>query len=316
MKKRRGVAVAIDPSITEPVHPFFLPKRWIPTTDAHDTEWPTPCRFCGGGVRADEAVYDGPWRQHPACRFGQPWERARWALDATGWEMSEQDAVLVAHSARVEFYAEHALQVEPTWTVKQRRQRLKAWDHAKTAITQTVARLDQLRIDAGMVDVTCVSGPCCWCGRTWGRDWQDHGHRWKSGEGAPLCGDCATIYVRTGSPAPNYWDTQRDGIAEALTGVPIHLSEVPDGIHAWAEVADDAATPGPSEPWGFLPDGAVEQYRWTQWARHGGRHAPAEHRAEALDRARVSREVARAAHDATETERRAALDTYGFTKEA
>lgn len=150
----------------------------------------------------------------------------------------------------------------------------------------------------------CASGWCAWCERSHAVDWLDHGHKWADGSAAPLCGDCSPVFSRRGGSL-SFWDDQRAGLAEAMTGVPLDLGEAaPALLTAYAETDDQAGT---GQPWSHLPRTAVEAFRWDMWARSGGQWAPEEHRAEALARL-AERAAARADHESA----RVAKDRYGF----
>jgi hypothetical protein len=345
MKRRRSrVGIKVEPT-PEPgplrVHEQVqAAQRLMPKSNAHDVDDACPCLVCGGPAERSE-THVGPWRRHRACEAVQayPADRLEAAARALGRHLDRIDAQLLGFS--VAPYSE--IHPEPTWTDEPLRVRL-PWRHVdREALDEAIGRLPELRVDAGLVDSPCVDGNCGWCGVREARGWASFGHTWADGTPAPLCGPCAAIFERTGRPDPAWWDAQRAGIAEAVSGVPVMLGETPPaGLRAFAEEEKARAraingggqapineplqgpmsepgtvksdiSEGDGTPWSHLPQVALEAYRWAVWGRWQGRYAPAEHRAEALARAEAV-EAARAAKVAAEVaEESARLDVFGFT---
>jgi len=197
---------------------------------------------------------------------------------------------------------------EPTWSGPPSQ----AWGHVdRAALREALLDVPLLRAEHGYDPARCVTGGCAWCGREESRSWHADGHVWADGTEAPLCAGCHGVYVAHGEPGANLWAAQREGIAEAVTGVPVQMGEsAPAGLLAYAEVAGDFTAGG--QPWEHLPAEAVEAYRWATWGRFDGRYAPPEHRAEAVARA-AEREAAREAKQAErEAEEAARADVHGF----
>jgi hypothetical protein len=184
------------------------------------------------------------------------------------------------------------------------------WRHVnEPRLRAAVEKLPTLMADAGLVETTCATGACAWCGtREASGLWADRGHTWSDGTGAPLCHHCATVYDRSGDPDPFWWEGQRAVLAEALTGVPVPMGTTPPTVRAFAEAEGDST----GEPWSHLPPAAVEAFRWSAWALYGGRFAPPEHRAEALARAEAAQAAKAARRAALEAEHLREQDVYGF----
>lgn len=313
-KKERGRVTVLLSDVPSPVTTWIEQERvrklMVPqrtATDAHDVELVTPCSTCGGPVERTEADWFGPWRRHPACARIVSFAPSRVAVAARSLGIAEvDDATAARTSYRVPLYAEG--HPEPTWLDTDRKRDRGAWLHVDrkallSSLSEATTETEELSIER-----PCEAGRCAWCGRAEALDWWAHGHQWRDGSEAPLCGDCAAVYERRGRPAPNYPDDARPALAEAITGVPVMLGEQPPpGLRAYVE----AEGAGDGSPWSHLPAAAVEAFKIAAWGRYGGRYAPPEHRAEAVARARAA-DVERAAGIAA---RVADADVYGFTKE-
>lgn len=282
---------------------FPPPPPPSPETDAHDCPIFTPCRTCGGATSPVGARYVGGWREHAGCAALVGFEPSRIvaAVHEHGLgALSESDAALLAVS--VPMYA--TTHPEPVWA---RGERSTAWSHVEgRALKRALASLPSLRDRP----TTCTDGPCAWCGVAEAMGWASHGHRWADGSEAPLCGVCSAVYLRHGSPSPNYFDEQREALSEAVTRVPQMMGYgVPDGLRAFAETSGDEPT---GQPWSHLDPTALESYRWEVWSRFDGAYAPVQHREEAQRRARERDAVMAertAEHEAEQAQR---ADVFGF----
>lgn len=312
MKRRRGrVGIKVEPT-PEPgplrVHEQVqAAQRLMPKSNAHDVDGACPCLVCGGPAERSE-THVGPWRRHRACEAVQayPADRLEAAARALGRHLERIDAALLGFS--VAPYSE--IHPEPTWSDDEPTRLRLPWRHVdREALDEAIGRLPELRVDAGLVDSPCTDGHCCWCGRREARGWASYGHTWADGTPAPLCGACAVIFERTGRPDPAWWDAQRGGIAEAVSGVPTMMGESPPaGLRAFAEGDDD----GTGEPWSHLPTEALEAFRWAAWGRWGAKYAPAERREEALRRVRAEEAAWSAREAARQAAESARVDVFGF----
>jgi hypothetical protein len=310
----RGITITVE----EVPEPSGLWQQSPPPrlrTDAHHVDGFTPCRVCGGAVGL-LGSYVGGWRQHTDCERLSGWPPYR-VMEATvalrllrkGGEVTHTDAQLMRY--RVPLYAD--VHPEPTWTDEKPS---RAWGHVdRKALAAALTELPALRVEAGLVPTLCVDGPCAWCGITSSMGWTAHGHKWRDGSPAPLCGACGVVHARHGSPMATAWDeTQRIAMGEALTGVPASQGNLPpEGLRGYAQTARSETSGRPTgEPWAHLPREAVEAYRWTEWGRYGGQYAPPEHRAEALTRAAALQAQRVAETAARDAEERSRADVFGF----
>lgn len=249
--------------------------------DARDAgEW-APCGTCGGAVAASDK-YAGRWRVHKRCMPGlsSPLLRVQAAAaEVIGADLAREDAVLVGREVVVQPYRDTG-DASP---VPARGRLPRRWGHVdRKALRKAVQNISYLRQVAGLDPTECVDGPCGYCGTVVAAGWADHGHKWRTGARAPLCGPCSTVYLRRGSPSPSYWDAQRVAVAEALTGVGPQVGEpAPAGLRAFGE---DYVPGEGGEPWAYLPVEAVERLRWSRWLRFGAKNCPPEHRNEARRR--------------------------------
>lgn len=244
-----------------------------PRTSARDVVL-SPCRGCGGLMAG--ANFTGIWREHPRCK-GDHEARVLAAGKALGLGVIEQHVAALVAGVAPRYSDQHP---EPTWKEGERPQ--DAWAHVDRSAL--VAALQQVRDELQEAETPgpCALGACAWCGRLEDVAWFDHGHTWDDGTSAPLCSTCGPVYDRRGG-SPRYYDDQRPGIAEAISGVPIMMGEadcIPAGLLAFAE--SDEASDG--TPWSHLNPDAVEKYRWSRWLMLGGKHCPPEHREEAARR--------------------------------
>lgn len=179
------------------------------------------------------------------------------------------------------------------------------WNHVRMRdVVRATMQARQLLAEAAM-PVPDEWGRCGWCGIEESVVWFERGHRRPDGSPVALCSDCGPIFDRRGKSAA-FLDDQRLGLVEAITGVPPTLGEsAPTGLLA----ALEAPERGDGSAWSHLPTEAVEALRWDRWGRFNGKHAPEEHRSEAVARAR-SRERSRAARLAAQE----SPDLYGFAQ--
>jgi hypothetical protein len=300
--------VVLDPDApTPPSRPFVGQRPVTVTTDAHTVRAFAPCRVCGGAA-GPGVGYFGVWRQHPGCASVAASETARLqaAVVALGLgEVSWPDAGLLAVAVPC-FEVTHP---EPTWEPGEHTM---PWCHVdRNALVAALSRLPQLRAEAGLLPVVCTAGRCAWCGCVFSFTWWQHGHVWPDGTPAALCQGCHLVFVRHGEPDPGWWDGQRPGIAEALTGVPAQMGEQPPaGVVGYAE--HEREEPDGIDAWCHLDPDAVAAYRWAQWGRFGAKYAPVQHKAEAV--ARAAARDAKRAERAAEAEASAAerANVYGF----
>lgn len=314
-RKNRPVQVAIDPGATtdrggEPA--VMLRARALaagPKTSAHDTDADCPCCVCGGPADRSEPHW-GPWRLHRHCQSVKGSQPSRLVAAARALALPEIDWT-EASLLRFACPAYADAHPEPVWTDEPMRVRL-PWRHLDRArFADAIAELPALRVEAGLDPSTCVSGSCAWCGRLESAGWGSYGHRWADGTEAPLCRDCGRIYEAAGEPDPAWWEGQRDGIAQAITFVPVMMGETPPaGLLAYAE--GEGASDG--TPWSHLPAESVEAFRWWAWGRFNGRYSPPEHRSEAVRRHQAA-EAAKAARTAAkQAEDAARADVFGFSR--
>jgi hypothetical protein len=315
MKLRHKVtieATAPPTPVASPLQPHEQAAAYRamnPQHSAHDEPGEAPCWACGGPC-APGSLHWGVWRLHAACEAlrGSPAARLTACCRALARQISDEDARLVPFDPRP-FAERHP---EPVWTDEPTRDRL-PWRHIEArALDAGLARLPELRVAAGLVETSCVTGRCAWCGVLEARTWSDRGHHWADGSPAPLCGSCARTYDAAGSPDPGWWDGQRAWLASALSGTPAMSGQTPPaGLLAFAEVEET----GDGQPWGHLDPEAVESYRWAVWGRYNGAYAPPEHRQEALRRARAHDEAMAARMAARSAAEAARQDVFGFTRQ-
>ena len=295
-----GQAPTLNPS--QQVQAMMAARAVEPSTDAHGTTEPTPCRVCGASVDAEGAAYLGVWRQHPGCVPAGVFAPHR-VVEAARWlqldDLTLMEATLIPY--RLPLFAE--VETEPT----SRPQRL-PWRHVdRKALSRALAELPDLRVDAGLDPSTCTLGRCAWCGVEESLAWTLHGHRWADGTEAPLCKDCGESYEQRGRPLPSFWQEQREAISQALTGVALPMGySAPQTLLAYAERPD-----GDGSAWSHLRVEAVDSYRWWVWTKWPS-HAPEEVRQEARQRAaqQEARKAAQRAQEAAVAAERA--DVHGF----
>jgi hypothetical protein len=266
------------------------------TRSAHGVEGPTPCHTCGGPCERIEGRH-GPWRRHIKCeRISQPWQRVRAAAEHYSLPVTDDEARAAA--IIVPTYAEgHA---GATYSDAEHVSR--PWAHVRLPEIVRGLMLGRQRLAEAAAPMPCDLGRCGWCGTEKSVRWSDYGHVRHDGTSAPLCDACGPVFDRRGQSA-KFWDDQRGGIAEAMTGAPPNMGEeFPDALRAHAEVGG-----GDGTAWSHLPCDAVEAFRWARWGRSNGRYAPPEHKAEALARA-----GARAAERAARQAAHATVDPFGF----
>ena len=311
--KRRGVSIHIE-DVPEPtttwterqrLYKLSEPKRTA--TDAHNVDEPTPCSTCGGPVDKLEAEWWGPWRRHPSCARIVARSASRLPVVTSFLGIAEVDAVTAALTEyRIPLYSEgHA---EPTYLPEDRKRDREPWAHVDRKAL--LSAISGAATEAAEREIArpCDLGRCAWCGRIESVEWTAYGHSWADGSEAPLCADCSPVYERRGHPSPQYPEDARTALGEALSGVPAQLgSDGTPGLLAYIE----AEGAGDGTAWSHLPPEAVDAFRWAEWGRYGGRYAPPERRAEALDRARQI-DAERAAGIAA---REAEADAFGFLRE-
>lgn len=305
-KPRKGYAIeiaqeALEPSTTWTPAPYVAEK---PKVSARDVPEPTPCRICGGAVDQVEGVHSGRWRQHredcPSLSARSEFRVAPAAAHlGLGIEISDDLAGAVdmfiptyeGTGASPVYSADHVDRLP--WHHVDRKALVKALLIAKGALTEAAKPRE------------CEQGRCCWCGVARALDWRLWGHKWPDGSDAPMCEECSKTYVRRGHPSPSYPADAHLSLVEAITGVgPSMGDEAPALLKAFHEVGQGGSG---DERWDYLPAGAVEALRWSLWGRFGGKHAPAEHKAEAVARARAKESDRAAKLTAIEH-----ADPYGF----
>lgn len=294
------VSITLDPGALAPREVWSPPTYGTPTAapgrSAHDEPGPTPCFVCGGSCDAKEDRW-GNWRRHREClSVTQPWQRVRAAAEWFALRVSDSEAY-AADLFVADYGDEHASPLYSKDDVDR-----SPWSHIKMSkVVRAVLEARQALAETE-VPKECEQGACAWCGVAESLTWTDAGHVRHDGTSAPLCSICAPCFDKyPGSAA--FFEDQRGGIAEALTGVsPDMLETFPAELRAHAEVGG-----GDGEPWSHLPPEAVEAFRWERWGRYGGAYALPEHKAEAVARAEAL-EADRATRMAV-TEK---ADPYGF----
>lgn len=287
--------------------PYAPPKFSHPTTparSAHDLpkDSTAPCFTCGGECDSKEDRW-GPHRRHRDCLpLTQAWQRLH---AAAVWfavpDVTENEAWCAADT----FYVPEFSDTHPSAVYGKADADRSPWSHVE--MRSVVRAIMEARQALSEVDApkACELGVCGWCGVAKSSDWSDYGHVRSDNTKAPLCAVCGPIFdVLPGDYVAARWDDQRGGLAESLTGVPADLLETfPHGLRAHAETGG-----GTGEPWSHLRAEAVEAFKWERWARYNGVHAPPEHKAEALARARALEADKEARTIATQT-----ADRFGFT---
>lgn len=304
-KPKPSVRIELAPGANL-VHPTeYTPPRFsnaAPSPSAHylDKGEMAPCHTCGGPCDEKEDRW-GNWRRHREClTLTQPWEKVRAAARWFSIPITDDEAWTTDL-----FIADYA-DGHPSAVYSTKDADRSPWSHVSLkSVVRAVMQAKQMLAEVEEPKA-CELGLCGWCGVEKSDDWIDAGHVRADNSKAPLCSTCGPLYDKLPGDPSSYWDDQRVGLAEALTGVqPDMLETFPVGLRAHAEVGG-----GTGEPWSHLPAEAVEEYRWQAWGRAGGRYAPDEHRAEAVARA-AALEADRAARTvATQTS-----DPYGFSSQ-
>lgn len=307
-KRPRVLITAIDDPpptlpIAERLNGRVVYEEPRPTTNAREVDEACPCRVCGGGVEVSGSTW-GIWRQHRECSSLSSSSQARLIAAASTLGVADVDHELASLThLRVPNYLD--VHHEPTWTDRDRARNRGPWAHVDrkqlvAALSEAMAERDELSIPR-----PCLDGRCAWCGIQESLDWRAYGHKWPDGSEAPLCVDCAEVYERRGWPSTQFWDDQRNAIAETITRMAGSLGEEqPNALKAFAEVDADR---GDGRPWSHLDAEALERFRWARWTLYGGFHAPIEVKDEAIARAQDE--------DAQKAEQTAAqvdADPFGF----
>jgi hypothetical protein len=230
---------------------------------------------------------------------------AYWAgVPGMSWRVSGDETVLSNRAERA-----------PVYSPEQPVQR--AWEHVSEAdlawLLDGVSRLPTLRSEAGLVDTSCTTGSCAWCGAYTSDHWHDEGSQWADdGSPAPLCHRCWLVFDRHRDDfALRGYDAQRAGISEALTGVPCGLGEkAPSSLRAFAEVAGPGHVGG--EPWAHLSATAVQEYRLDVWGAYNGHYAPKAWKALAVAHATEKERRWRERSEQTRLEHEAQASGYHF----
>lgn len=286
--KPPGVSVSIPADLLGQSGEYLppLPTPGTPPRDtrsAHGVEALTPCYVCGAPCEPTDGRH-GRWRRHDACsRVAQAWQRVRAAAKFYAVPMTDEQA------RAADLYVPTYADVHPSALYADNDADRRPWSHVSRGELARAAMTARQYIADARIAVPDEWGCCAICGIETSVRWHDRGHRRPDGSRAALCSTCGPVFDRRGK-SPKYWDEQRGVIAEAMTGAPPNMGETfPDALRAHAEVGG-----GDGTAWSHLPAEAVEAFRWARWGRSNGKYAPAEHRAEALARARA-READRAA---------------------
>jgi len=186
-----------------------------------------------------------------------------------------------------------------------------AWRHVdRKKLVRAVKRLPGLRVKAGLTDVKCSDGACCWCGVRKGRGWRRAPYAWRDGRVTAFCGDCAKVWDRNGNP-----EVGRDltaAFAEAVTGVPRMIGEPTwIGVPVLPYVAASDDREGHEDRWAWLDADHLDAIRLVEWGRYGGRYAPSDRRDQARAAYAATKDAARWAEGATELHRAATERGWG-----